>query len=192
MKRKSIIAGVSVLAVILVVVLFVVVWKDKELVTVFMKGEGGKIGDTIVIDVKVSDIPGEYQASSFVIHFDNQKLKFKGLKQGNVATVGKSSGSTVYPEWQYDVDSANTTGEISTMYLDMTAGEQPFSSRGFRKKKQDVLFRVEFEILTTCAVSDKLSLEVLQATFASVDEKMSLTLQNEKILAESYQITVKE
>ena len=192
MKKKVIIAGLAVLGMITVVLLFCVVLNDKRVVKVYMKGESGKIGDTVNVELKVSDIPEEYQASSFVIAFDNQKLKFKGILQGNVSSIDKNSGEKRFPEWQYDVESANASGTVSTMYLDMTAGEQPLSREGFRKGSQDVLFRMEFEILPTCANRDNLELLISQATFASVDEELSLALQKKNILAESYKITVIE
>lgn len=162
------------------------------MVKVYMEGKDGRIGENVVIDFKVSDIPDEYQAASFVIEFDNQKMKFKGIQQGNVATVGNSTGDTQYPQWQFDADSANASGTINTMYLDMTAGEQPLSSKGFEKGKQDVLFRMEFHILSTCASNDKLDLEISQGTFASVDENLSLSLKKNNMKAESYQIKVIE
>lgn len=192
MKKKYRILSFAIVGVILLALLSTVILKDRQMVRVYMEGKDGKIGENVLIDFKVSAIPDEYQASSFVIEFDNQKLKFKGIQQGNVATVGEGTEDMRYPEWQYDADSANASGTINTMYLDMTAGEQPLSHKGFEEGKQDVLFRMEFQILTTCASNEKLDLTISQGTFASVDEDLSLSLKKKNMKAESYQIKVIE
>lgn len=192
MRKKLLIPVIIIFSIILGAAIFGILLKEPEKVKVYMKGESGRIGERVVVDLKVSDIPDEYQASSFVIDFNHQKLKLIAIEKGNIATVGKDSSIEQYPDWQFDADAANSSGKVSVMYLDMTAGDQPLSKRGFEKGKKDVLFRMEFEVLSTCGENEKLKLGISQATFASVDEKLSLALQKRNILVESYQIAVIE
>lgn len=191
-KRKGIVAGI--LALCLVVAgyfLFVDVIQDKlGRVTVYMDGESGKIGAIVTVNVKVTDIPEEFQASSFVISFDEKKLCLQEIEQGNIEVIHKADAATDFPVWQYDVESANREGNVSVMYLDMTAGDAPLSTEGFQKGKKDVLFRMKFKILSTCAVDDVLDLAFIQATFASVEHEKSLALQKDNLDAREFQISV--
>lgn len=191
-KKKGIAAGI--LALILVAAgcfLFVNVIQDKlGRVTVYMDGEGGSIGDVVTVNVKVTDIPEEFQACSFVISFDEKRLCLQEIDQGNIEVIHKAEDETDFPVWQYDVDSANREGSVSVMYLDMTAGDAPLCTKGFCKGKKDVLFRMKFKILSTCAEDDVLNLSFAQATFASVDNEKSLALQKDNLDAKDFQVSV--
>ncbi|MBQ2115500.1 MAG: hypothetical protein II193_02810 [Lachnospiraceae bacterium] len=137
-------------------------------------------GEEVCVDVKLSNFKGEYQAASFQINFDKNRLEFKEIRQGNIEIINKKSGEVVIPEWQYNADTANQKGTISTMYLDMTAEDNPICGSNVTSES-DILFRLVFKVKDSYNEGDELTLKTLQATFAAIDENDSLAVYKSNI-----------
>ena len=137
-------------------------------------------GKETAVDVKLSDLKGEYPAASFQIEFDKNKLEFLEIRQGNIEIWNKKTGETIIPEWQYNAENANRKGCISTMYLDMTAEDNPITGDNLTADS-DVLFRVVFRVKDSCNDGEKLTLTTSQATFAAIEEADSIAIYKENI-----------
>lgn len=148
--------------------------------TVYYEEETLVRGQEVEIDVKVSGLQGQYPAASFEIEFNKNKLEFVGIRQGNLEITNTKTGDITIPEWQFHAENANHTGTISTMYLDMTAEENPIDGALVGENK-NVLFRVVFRIKDSCNEGEKLVLSTKQATFAAVDENDSLATYKSNI-----------
>ena len=148
-------------------------------VYLYFSDEKLKIGEEVTIDVRVSDLPEVYPAASFAIDFDKDQLEFLELKQGNIKIV-KEDGDSFIPTWNYETQIANVNGKIKTIYLDMTAGDAPFSKKGFKRGNKDVLFRITFLIKYSCSKGDIVKLTMSEATFATAEGEGSTTLALQK------------
>jgi len=196
-KRKKLMIGIkifvaaSIVCVILIVMAGMLWQRNHGKVYLYFSEVPMIIGKEVTVDVKVSDLPEIYPAASFVIDFDSDQLEFVEIKQGNVKIECKD-GSSFTPEWQFQKEIANANGQVSTMYLDMTAGDKPFSRKGFEKGKHDVLFRLTFLVKYSCGVGDKIKLSMSQATFAAVEgegsEALSLHQGNLSVRSKEYQV----
>ncbi|MDD5933966.1 MAG: cohesin domain-containing protein [Clostridiales bacterium] len=133
-------------------------------------------GETVCVDVEAGQFPGEYPALSFQFDFDPTQLEFLSLKQGNITIIEQSTQRKILPEWSYQKELANRDGKIRTMYLDMTAGEVPFKFDQLSEGK-NVLFRIEFKVRDSCSTGDEVEISFGQATFATIDESNSLSMQ---------------
>lgn len=146
-------------------------------------------GQEVMIDVKLSGLPGNYPAASFQIDFDRNKLEFLEIRQGNIEINNIKTGETLIPEWSFSPESANNKGSIKTMYLDMTGEENPISGSLLNSDK-DVLFRLVFRVKDSCNADETLTLVTNQATFAAVDESQSLAVNKNNIAAPNGVFTV--
>lgn len=148
--------------------------------TVYYEEETAIRGQEIEIDVKASGLLGQYPAASFEITFNKNKLEFVGIRQGNLEISNTKTGEVTIPEWQFHVEKANHTGVINTMYLDMTAEENPIDGTMIAENT-DVLFRLVFRVKDSCNAGEKLELNTKQATFAAIDEANSLATYKSNI-----------
>ena len=148
--------------------------------TVYYEEETFVRGQEVEVDVKVLGLPGQYPAASFEIAFNKNKLEFIGIRQGNMEIINTRTGEVMIPEWQFHVENANHTGTISTMYLDMTAEENPIDGTLIEENK-DVLFRLVFRVKDSCNEKESLVLSTKQATFAAIDETQSLAMYKNNI-----------
>lgn len=146
-------------------------------------------GGEVTVDVKLSDLQGDYPAASFQIDFDKNKLEFIGIRQGNIVITNTKTGDTAIPEWQFNKDTANNKGTISTMYLDMTAENNPISGNAL-SADADVLFRLVFRVKDSCNDGETLTLTTSQATFAAIDEKDSIAVYKNNINVPAGSFTV--
>lgn len=148
--------------------------------TVYYEEEALVRGQEVEIDVKVCGLPGQYPAASFEMVFPKNKLEFIGIRQGNLEITNTRTGEVMIPKWQFNVENANHTGIISTMYLDMTAEENPIDGALVGENK-DVLFRLVFRVKDSSNVGESLVLKTKQATFAAIDEDNSLAIYKSNI-----------
>lgn len=148
-------------------------------------------GQEVEIDVKASGLTGQYPAASFEISFNKNKLEFIEIRQGNLEITNTKNGDVTIPEWQFHAENANHTGTISTMYLDMTAEENPIDGTLVEVNK-DVLFRVVFRVKDSCNIGETLVLSTNQATFAAIDETESLATYKSNINAPEGTFIVQE
>jgi len=116
----------------------------------------------------------DYPAASFSISFDQEKLEFLGLDEGNVSVKhpGSPSGSAL-PEWSVNVDKSNETGQINIMYLDMTGGKYAFS-KDLLQEGNNVLLYLNFRLRGSAKQGDVYELCIDDAVFAASDEAESL------------------
>lgn len=148
--------------------------------TIYYEEENFVRGQEVEVDVKVSGLPGQYPAASFEIAFNKNKLEFIGIRQGNIEMINTRTGDVTIPEWQFHAENANHTGTISTMYLDMTAEENPIDGT-LVDENRDVLFRLVFRVRDSCNAEESLVLSTKQATFAAIDETQSLAMYKNNI-----------
>lgn len=179
-RKHKVVTGLAVLLV-LSILTFVLIGKGglDEQPKLYFKDAELKRGKEVEIDVKLSNLKGEYPAASFEIVFDKNKMEFLEIRQGSMEIVNKNSGEIDIPEWQFSVEAANRNGSISTMFLDMTAGDNPLMQA--KDKASDVLFRLVFRVKDSCSKGEKLQLTFKQATFAALDEKDSLAIYKNNI-----------
>lgn len=138
-------------------------------------------GDEITIDVKLTDLKGEYPAASFDIEFDKTMLEFLGIKQGDITIVDIETGEKQIPEWEYNVQTCNLTSEIRTMYLDITGGNRAIDGEQITDEN-NTLFRLHFRVKDSCDPGDEILLDFNQATFASNDEEASHAMNKENLV----------
>lgn len=194
-KKKKIMAAVLMAMIVVGVSIAGVLWYELKgsKVCLFFSEETMTIGKEVTVDVKVTDLPEMYPAASFVIDFDPNQLEFKEIKQGNIKIVCVD-GSSFIPEWNYQPEIANANGQVSTMYLDMTAGDKPFSRKGFKKDDRDVLFRLTFDVKYSCSEGETIQLKMNQATFATVQGEgyKTLSLHDKNLRAKSKEYKVRQ
>lgn len=147
-------------------------------------------GQTAEVDVKVSGLAGEYPAASFEIQFDKDKLEFLKINQGNMKITNQKNGESFLPEWSYNTKKANDTGNLSTMYLDTTAGDMPI----IQQRKNRTLFRLAFRVKESCDVGDKLKLNIHQATFAVADasKEHTVAMYNKNLIVQNRTFKVRK
>ncbi len=138
-------------------------------------------GNYVTVDVIAGNFPGIYPAVSFELKFDPTQLEFIQLKQGNITIENQTMSSKILPEWSYEAALANRDGLIRTMYLDMTAGNAALQFEHLPEGK-DVLFRIEFKVRDSCSKGETIPITFSQATFATIDESNSISIQKNNIV----------
>ncbi|UOY91709.1 cohesin domain-containing protein [Ectobacillus sp. JY-23] len=152
----------------------------------------------ITVDVMVSDLPDNiYPAASLSINFDKNKLDFIGVKQGTMMTLGDSTAQKkVYniPIWKSDPAVSNKSGQINTMYLDMTGGKYAYTKEGFNKKEKNILLRLTFKLRDSVVSGEVYDLIIRDAIIATADndiKKTSLASNNNTLKTYPAKIVVK-
>ncbi|MEG1778735.1 MAG: cohesin domain-containing protein [Oscillospiraceae bacterium] len=150
------------------------------------------------IDVTVSKLPDNlYCAASVAIVFDKNKLEFTGVKQGTMMTYGdkQANGSELtIPTWQGNTETANQTGQINAMYLDMTAGKYAYCAEGFDSENNNVMLRLGFKLRDSVYSGEVLDLTVADAVLATVtgdSDGSSLATVNKTLQPVNAKIVVK-
>lgn len=134
-------------------------------------------GDEFVVDAVLTSM-GEvlYPAASLVISFDKNYLEFTGIKMGNMMAydnynpLGNNlSGDAplMIPQWSCNTQLSNQSGEIRTMYLDMTGGNNAYALAGFESGRKDILIRLGFRLRDSASAGTELKLEIKEAVLAA-------------------------
>ena len=182
-KKKIIIGtGIGVLVIALLITVFLLVGKDKLMVTPVLTIETPqKISvsetDEFTLDVTVSSL-GEaiYPAASMSISFDSSRLEFLGVEEGNVfIRSDENEVQQTLPEWSVNPDQCNKTGKINIMYLDTTGGKNAFSKE-LLAEDDNVVLRLKFRLRGSMRSGDVCDLIFEDAVFASSDETKSLAM----------------
>ena len=182
-KKKIIIGtGIGVLVIALLITVFLLVGKDKLMVTPVLTIETPqKISvsetDEFTLDVTVSSL-GEaiYPAASMSISFDSSRLEFIGVEEGNVfIRSDENEVQQTLPEWSVNPDQCNKTGKINIMYLDTTGGKNAFSKE-LLAEDDNVVLRLKFRLRGSMRSGDVCDLIFEDAVFASSDETQSLAM----------------
>ncbi len=176
-KKKTAVTVAGILGIVLAAVLVYLVWSYFQKPLVSMKYHKGSEKNTIVVDMKVSKIRKNFQAASFIVDFDEEAMTLEKLNQGTIKIKDSGTKKTKLPSWECDVDISNKTGKVSTMYLDMSAGNAPFIQR----KTSGILYQMVFKVNNPDMEKQKIKIKIEQATFASVKEEKSLSMKKKNI-----------
>ena len=193
-KRLLIIGGISLVAIIAIVaVVFFTLDRtgviDRVFATSITLSSPAPVEATnkenIVLDAIVTRLPdGEYLAASLSVYFDHNRLEFIGVRQGTMRTVG-INGNYSIPIWNSDVEAANRTGVINTMYLDMTGGDHPYIV-----DDADILLRLAFRLRDSAQSGDTLYVTIEDAIFATVDPADAVAMTKGNLIGFNAQIIV--
>lgn len=155
--------------------------------------------DEITVDVKMSKLPKNiYPAASISVGFDNNKLKFTGVKIGTMETYGSkvlNGRDYTIPTWDCDVEQSNKKGQVNAMYLDMTAGKFAYNEGGFEKDSKDIVLRLSFKLKDSAQSGESYYLDIRDAVFATVDgdkDKSSLASSINTLKTNNCNIVVKK
>ena len=147
--------------------------------------------EEFTLDVKVNDLgPARYPAMSMCIAFDDARLEFLGVEEGNIFVSGGSGGRQL-PQWSCNVQSSNETGQINIMYLDMTGGTQAFC-RELLAENDNVLLRLKFRLRGSVRPGDVLELTVEDAVFAASDQTQSLAMTSNTLNIQNGRLVIGE
>ena len=149
--------------------------------------------EEFTLDVTVSALgDARYPAMSASISFDSSRLEFLGVEEGNVFILSdESSSGQQLPDWSYNVQTANESGLINIMYLDMTGGKNAFT-RDLLADDYNVVLRLKFRLRGSVRPGDVLDLIVEDAVFAASDETQSLALTRETLKVKNGRLVIGE
>ena len=149
--------------------------------------------EEFTLDVTVSAL-GEacYPAMSMSIAFDSSRWEFLGVEEGNIFILSDdNSAGQRLPDWSYHAETANETGLINIMYLDMTGGKNAFSKE-LLAEDYNVVLRLKFRLRGSVRAGDVLDLIVDDAVFAASDETQSLAMTTDTLKVKNGKIVVGE
>lgn len=204
-NNKKLIA--STLLILLVIIGTVIITLNNSVPVLSLKSPTDEISynskDEIVVPAVLSKLPDDsYPAANVAISFNKNKLEFIGIKIGTMEAYDDYDESKnkepnfKIPEWIYNKEVANQEGIIKAMYLDTTASKNAYSSDGFQKKEKDIPFQLVFKLKDSVISKDKLSLNIEEATFATVSgdiDKSTLSTKDNyrKLKVKNTEIKVK-
>ena len=189
-KGKKTAAVIILTAVILLAAGFLIWWffikpvNNDERIPEVRINTPGKIElseDGFSLPVTLSAMPENelFPALSISITFDNTKLKFLGIDDGNVLVLSdenEQGASLNLPDWSVNTTFANQSGRINIMYLDSTAGRYAFTADGFDSETKNILCKLKFEFRGSAADGDIYDFVIKDACVASSDEEKSLAM----------------
>ncbi len=189
-KGKKTAVIIILMAVILLTAGFLIWWflikpvNDKMRIPEVRINTPGKIElseDGFSLPVTLSSMPENelFPALSLSITFDNTKLKFLGIDEGNVLVLSdenEQGASLNLPGWNVNTIFANQSGRINIMYLDSTAGRYAFTADGFDAETKNILCKLKFEFRGSAADGDIYDFIIKDACIASSDEEKSLAM----------------
>jgi len=149
--------------------------------------------DEFTLDVTVSSL-GEvrYPAMSMSLSFDNSRLEFLGVEEGNVFILSDESATgRQLPTWSYSAATANQTGLINIMYLDMTGGKNAFCSE-LLAEEDNVVMRLRFRLRGSVRAGEVLDLILEDAVFAAGDEQQSLAMTTGSLKTKNGKLVIGE
>jgi len=145
------------------------------------------------LDVTISALgDARYPAMSMSIAFDSSRLEFLGVEEGNLFILNDENGSgQQLPDWSYNVQTANETGRINIMYLDMTGGKNAFT-KDLLADDYNVVLRLKFRLRGSVRSGDVLDLIVEDAVFAASDETQSLAMTTDTLKVKNGRLVIGE
>ena len=145
------------------------------------------------LDVTISQLgDARYPAMSMSIAFDSSRLEFLGVEEGNIFILSDENNSgQQLPDWSYNVQTANETGLINIMYLDMTGGKNAFT-RELLADDYNVVLRLKFRLRGSVRPGDVLDLIVEDAVFAASDETQSLAVTTDTLKVKNGRLVIGE
>ena len=145
------------------------------------------------LDVTISQLgDARYPAMSMSIAFDSSRLEFLGVEEGNIFILSdENSTGQQLPDWSYNVQTANETGLINIMYLDMTGGKNAFT-RELLADDYNVVLRLKFRLRGSVRPGDVLDLIVEDAVFAASDETQSLAVTTDTLKVKNGRLVIGE
>ena len=145
------------------------------------------------LDVTISQLgDARYPAMSMSIAFDSSRLEFLGVEEGNIFILSdENSTGQQLPDWSYNVQTANETGLINIMYLDMTGGKNAFT-RELLADDYNVVLRLKFRLRGSVRPGDVLDLIVEDAVFAASDETQSLAVTTDALKVKNGRLVIGE
>ncbi len=183
-KKKIAIVAAAFAALLLAIVLLLTqcgdsVAKEPTLTVETPQKLSASSGETFTIDLSISALSDAlYPAMSVSLNFDSSRLEFLGVEEGNVFILDDENAVGVaqkLPDWSYNVQTSNETGQINIMYLDMTGGKYAFS-KNLLAEDNNVILRLKFRLRGSARPGDVLDLIVEDAVFAASDETQSLAM----------------
>ena len=149
--------------------------------------------EEFTLDVTISALgDARYPAMSMSIAFDSSRLELLGVEEGNVFVLSdENSTGQQLPDWSYNVQTANETGLINIMYLDMTGGKNAFTKE-LLAEDDNVVLRLKFRLRGSVRPGDVLDLIVEDAVFAASDETQSLAMTTDTLKVKNGKIVVGE
>ena len=149
--------------------------------------------EAFALDVTISALgDARYPAMSMSIAFDSSRLEFLGVEEGNlfVLSAENSSGRQL-PDWSYNAQTANESGLINIMYLDMTGGRNAFTKE-LLADDYNVVLRLNFRLRGSIRPGDVLDLIVEDAVFAASDEPQSLAMTTDTLRIKNGRLVIGE
>ena len=149
--------------------------------------------EEFTLDVTISALGDiRYPAMSMSIAFDSSRLEFLGVEEGNIFILSdENSSGQKLPDWSYNVQTANETGLINIMYLDMTGGKNAFT-RDLLADDYNVVLRLKFRLRGSVRSGDVLDLIVEDAVFAASDETQSLAMTTDTLKVKNARLVIGE
>ena len=153
--------------------------------------------ESFSVPVTLSAMNGSelYPAASFSITFDNSRLEFLGLDEGNIMVLADENAQGVklmLPEWKANTAFANQSGRINVMYLDSTAGRYAFCQDGFDAETGNILFEMKFRLRGNVKAGDIYNLVIMDACIAASDEKNSMAMTANTLRAVDGRLVISE
>ena len=149
--------------------------------------------EEFTLDVTISDLgEARYPAMSMSISFDPSRLEFLGVREGNVFIFSdETSSGRQLPAWNYNAETANETGLINLMYLDMTGGRNAFA-KDLLADSNNVVLRLKFRLRGSVRAGDVLDLIVEDGVFAATEEAQSLAMTTDTLAVKNGKIVIGE
>ena len=149
--------------------------------------------EEFTLDVTINCLgDARYPAMSMSISFDSSRLEFIGVEEGNIFILSdENSVGQQLPDWSYNVQTANDTGLIHIMYLDMTGGKNAFSKE-LLAEDNNVVLRLKFRLRGSVRPGDVLDLIVEDAVFAASDETQSLAMTTDTLKVKNGRLVIGE
>ena len=133
--------------------------------------------EEFTLDVTINCLgDARYPAMSMSIAFDSSRLEFLSVEEGNLFILNDENDThQQLPDWSYNAQTANDTGLINIMYLDMTGGKNAFTKE-LLAEDYNVVLRLKFRLRGSVRPGDVLDLIIEDAVFAASDEAQSLAM----------------
>ena len=199
-KKKRIIIILIAIILVILLIIFLVLKKDDifrskpTLIVETPQKISLSQDDTVTLDVTITSLgEAKYPAFSSSVSFDNSKLEFLGLEEGNVSVYNNAtSGEDVkLPEFSCNPEQCNKSGLINIMYLDTTGGKNSFSQE-LLEDEDNVVYRMNFRIKGSARAGEVYDLIVEDAVFATSNEKESLAMTQKTLKVKNGKIVVGE
>ena len=149
--------------------------------------------EEFTLDVTINCLgDARYPAMSMSIAFDSSRLEFLSVEEGNLFILNDENDThQQLPDWSYNAQTANDTGLINIMYLDMTGGKNAFTKE-LLAEDYNVVLRLKFRLRGSVRPGDVLDLIIEDAVFAASDEAQSLAMTTGTLKTKSGKLVIGE